>query len=147
MKYSEYWQNKLNDWNRAKQSTTWETAKQLFPINHKEYAEKHNLVILSEGIWMKITAAPTGAVLIRKVRAISDNTIYYDGIYPDVYTAYCMQIYPICCQIDNKKIHIEEYGGRKAQEKILNFIYKNSNVANNAMPQVPKGIIKIPAVI
>jgi hypothetical protein len=147
MKYSEYWQNKLNDWNRAKQATTWETVKLSFPINHKEYAERHNLVILSEGIWMKITAANTGAVLIRKVRAITDNTIYYDGIYPDIYDAYCMRTFPSYCQIDNKKIHIEEYGGRKAQEKILNFIYKNSNVVNNTMPQIPKGIIKIPAVI
>lgn len=147
MKYSEDWQNKLNEWNKAEQKTSWETVKKLFPINHKEYAERHNLVILSEGIWMKITAAPTGNVLIRKVRAITDNTIYYDGIYPDVYNVYCMQTLPSCCQIDNKKIYIKEYGGRNAQEKILNFIYKNSNVVNSAMPQIPKGIIKISAVI
>ena len=54
--YSKEWLDRLNPYLNAVQDRTWEDTVTVFRLDDKRVAKKHNLVVLSEGVWMEINA-------------------------------------------------------------------------------------------
>lgn len=144
MNYSQEWQDKLNLHNSLQQVLDWETtiAKKYVDLNHSRAT---NLIFLDNPVWIEIHSM-CSTDPFRKIKAISKYNVYFDGVFKGRssscalgcingwdYTidGHTLDLKCARCQDDN-------------QEKLIDFIKKYSD---GFMPQIPKGILKIPTTI
>lgn len=146
--YSKEWLNRLNPYLNAVQDRTWEDTVTVFRLDDKRVAKKHNLVVLSEGVWMEINALDsTDNTMLRKIRAVTKNNVYYDGRYKGFWNSLHLGSLNHVFRIDDHRIDLTDVPLHRQQDELLAFIKDHAGITDDTLPSVPKGILKIPAII
>lgn len=142
-RYSKEWLDRLNPYLNSVQKRTWEDAITLFHLDDKQVAKNENLVILSEGVWVEIDVLFSTETMLRKIRAVTKNNVYYDGDYKGIYNCLGLGSLSHVFKIDGYKIDLTDVPLHRRQDALLAFIKDNSGIADDRLPPVPKGILKI----
>lgn len=142
-RFSEKWQKKLEHYLQAEQKRNWEEVYKFYAFDKNDRAKQDNLIVLSEGIWLIIDDVFVTSDRFRKIRAVSKNDVYYDGMYPTIYTAYSLGSLYTRFIIDGHMIDLTMVDKDNRQEALLKFIEETTGISDNALPAVPKGILKL----
>lgn len=81
-----------------------------------------------------------GLYRFRKVKAISNFTVYYDGCYYNAYTSYQLGSLDHRFTIDGETLDLTPLENPRRREMLLEFIKRNTEPP---LPPVPKGILKL----
>lgn len=141
--YSKEWLDRLNPYLNAVQDRTWKDVVTVFRLDDRQVAKKHNLVVLSEGVWMEINALCSTDTMLRKIRAVTKNDVYYDGRYKGFWCSMCLGSLNHVFIIDGDKIDLTGVPLHRRQDELLAFIKDHGGIADEPLPPVPKGILKI----
>lgn len=141
-RYSKEWLDRLNPYLNAVQDRTWEDTATLFQLDERR-VKKHNLVVLSEGVWMEIDVLCSTDTMLRKIRAVTKDDVYYDGDRKGFWTALHLGSLNHVFRIDRHKIDLTDVPPDRRQDELLAFIKNNNGIADSPLPPVPKGILKI----
>ena len=141
--YSKEWLDRLNPYLNAVQDRTWEDTVTVFRLDDKRVAKKHNLVVLSEGVWMEINALDSTDTMLRKIRAVTKNDVYYDGRYKGFWNSLHLGSLNHVFRIDDHRIDLTDVPLHRRQDELLFFIKDHAGIADGSLPPVPKGILKI----
>ena len=141
-RYSKEWLDRLNPCLNAVQDRTWEDTATLFQLDER-HAKNQNLVILSEGVWTEINALCSTDTIIRKIRAVTKDDVYYDGDRKGFWTALRLGSLNHVFRIDRHKIDLTDVPPDRRQDELLAFIKNNNGITDGPLPPVPKGILKI----
>lgn len=140
--YSKEWLDRLNPYLNAVQDRTWEDTATLFQLDERR-AKNQNLVILSEGVWTEIDVLCSTDTMLRKIRAVTKDDVYYDGDRKGFWTALRLGSLNHVFRIDRHKIDLTDVPPDRRQDELLAFIKNNNGIADGPLPTVPKGILKI----
>jgi len=133
------WENKIRKIERNGQRDDWEDVLDFYGNRGiKEDVENGKITVLDESVWMKID--DVGSFIFRKVKAISDCTVYYDGSYYNTYTTYQLGSLNHKFAIDNETLDLTTVENPRRREMLLEFIKRNTEPA---LPPIPKGILKL----
>lgn len=142
-RFSKKWRKKLEPYLQAEQKRNWEEIYKFYAFDKNDRAKQDNLIVLSEGVWLIIDDVFVTSERFRKIRAISKNDVYYDGNYPSIYTAYALGSLYTKFIIDGHMIDLTMDDKDNRQEALLKFIEETTGITDNALPAVPKGILKL----
>ena len=142
-RYSKEWLDRLNPYLNAVQDRTWEDTVTVFRLDDRQVVKKQNLVVLSEGVWMEIDALGSTDTMLRKIRAVAKNDVYYDGRYKGFWHALCLGSLNHVFRIDCHRIDLTDVPLHRRQDELLTFIKDHAGIADDPLPPVPKGILKI----
>lgn len=142
-RYSKEWLDRLNPYLNAVQDCTWEHAMASLRLDDRQVAKKHNLVVLSEGVWMEIDVLCSTDTMLRKIRAVAKNDVCYDGRYKGFWHSLRLGSLNHVFRIDGHKIDLTDVPLHRRQDEILAFIKDHSGITDELLPPVPKGILKI----
>ena len=133
------WENEIREIERNGQNAGWEDVLNFYGNRGiREDIEKGNITVLDEGIWMKIDVG--GLLRFRKVKAISNFTVYYDGTYHNAYTSYQLGSLNHKFAFDNETLDLNSVENPRRREMLLEFIKRNTEPT---LPPIPKGILKL----
>ena len=133
------WQYEIEEIEREGQKDTWEDVLKFYEKRGiREEVEKGDITVLNESVWMKIDIF--GVMRFRKVKAISDFTVYYDGSYYNAYTSFQLGSLPHKFTIDKETIDLSKIETPRRREMLLEFIKRNTEPP---LPPIPKGILKL----
>ena len=144
--YSKEWLDRLNPYLNAVQDRTWEDTVTFFHLDDEERTKNENLVFLSEGVWAEIGVSFMSFLphtIIRKIRAVTKNDVYYDGDRKGFWTTLHLGALNHVFIIDGHKIDLGDVNLDRRQDELLAFIKDNSGTADEPLPPVPKGILKL----
>lgn len=141
--YSKEWLDRLNPYLNAVQDRTWEDTVTVFRLDDKQVAKKHNLVVLSEGVWMEIDAIGSTDTMLRKIRAVTKNDVYYDGRHKGFCHSLRLGSLNHVFRIDDHRIDLTDVPLHRRQDELLAFIKDHTGITDDTLPPVPKGILKI----
>ena len=141
--YSKEWLDRLNPYLNAVQDRTWEDTVAAFRLDDRRVAKKHNLVVLSEGVWMEIDVLCSTDTMLRKIRAVAKNDVCYDGRYKGFWNSLCLGSLNHVFRIDGHRIDLTVVPLHRRQDELLAFIKDHAGIADGTLPPVPKGILKI----
>lgn len=138
-RFSKEWQDRLKPFLKAKQCRTWEDIAGRYGLNKEANVKTLQLSVLSEGVWVEIVDFEE----FRKFRGITNNDIYYDGDFANLYsTSYISHRHKF--RIDGQEIDLRDYRpSAETRTKLLEFIKKATGISDEVLPEVPKGILKI----
>ena len=142
-RYSKEWLDRLNPYLNAVQDCTWEHAMASLRLDDKRVAKSQNLVVLSEGVWMEVNPLYSTDMVLRKIRAVTKNDVYYDGRYKGFWHSLRLGSLNHVFRIDGYKIDLTDVPLRRRQDELLAFIKDHSGITDERLPPVPKGILKI----
>lgn len=145
-KFSKKWQSTIAVLESYGKHDTWEDIINFY-INRPDkrkidilgQSKEGRITILSEGVWAKIRE-----IGFRKIKAFSDNTVFYDGTYSGLYDAYRTGSINYEFVIDDSVIDISPILYGKQRKALADFIAKKTGITDVALPQVPNGILKFP---
>lgn len=135
--YSKRWKEELKPCLNAKQNRDWDKILKYYGFNRPENVKAENLIVLSEGVWVKIKPMDE----FRKIRGISKHNVYYDGDYPPIYHTSCLGGMNHKFIIDERAIDLQDVPEEDAQKRLLDFIKIVTGISD--LPSVPKGILKL----
>lgn len=141
-RYSKEWLDRLNPYLNAAQDRTWEYAMAFFHLDERR-AKNQNLVILSEGVWTEIDVLGSTDTMLRKIRAVTKDNVYYDGDRKGFWTTLRLGSLNHVFRIDRHKIDLTDVPPDRRQDELLSFIKDHSGITDGSLPPVPKGILKI----
>ena len=141
--YSKEWLDRLNPYLNAVQDRTWEYVMASLHLHDRQVAERQNLVVLSEGVWMEINFLRSADTVLRKIRAVTKNDVCYDGSYKGLWTTLHLGSLNHVFRIDGDKIDLTGVPFHRRQDVLLAFIKDHGGTADEPLPPVPKGILKI----
>lgn len=131
-------------------SKSWEQIEIMFGLNKPRNISLFNPVILTEGVWLKIShinffdEEAIEGYFIRKVRCITNSDVFYDGIYPKIsYSADIGSLNHVF-KVGEYEIDCRKFLPHEQQSKLLEFIKQTTGITDKPYPDVPNGIIKIP---
>lgn len=131
------WENEIREIERNGQRGDWEDTLKFYEGRGiREDIENGNTTVLDESVWMKINIH--GTMCFRKVKAISNFTVYYDGCYN--YSSYELGSLNHKFAIDKETLDLTNIENPRRKEMLLEFIKRNTEPP---LPPVPKGILKI----
>ena len=142
-RYSKEWLDRLNPYLNAVQDRTWEYVMASLHLHDRQVAERQNLVVLSEGVWMEINFLRSADTVLRKIRAVTKNDVCYDGSYKGLWCSMCLGSLNHVFRIDGHKIDLTDVPLHRRQDELLAFIKDHGGTADEPLPPVPKGILKI----
>lgn len=142
-RYSKEWLDRLNPYLNAVQDRTWEYAMASLGLGGKQVAKSQNLVVLSEGVWMELNSLYSTDTMLRKIRAVTKDDVYYDGDRKGFWTTLRLGSLNHVFRIDGHKIDLTDVPLRRRQDELLAFIKDHSGITDERLPPVPKGILKI----
>ena len=144
MNYSQEWQDKLNLHNGLPQVLDWETVIAKKYVN-LENPKATNLVFLNNPVWIEIHTM-RGIDPFRKIKAISKYNVYFDGTYKGLSSTFCLGcLHGWDYTIDGHTLDLNRMRFQDDnQEKLIEFLRLYTDAF---FPPVPKGILKIPAII
>ena len=142
-RYSKEWLDRLNPCLNAVQDRTWEYVMASLHLHDKQVAERQNLVVLSEGVWTEINSLCSTDTIIRKIRAVTKDDVYYDGDRKGFWTALRLGSLNHVFRIDGDKIDLTDVPPDRRQDELLAFIKDHGVTGYGPLPPVPKGILKI----
>lgn len=144
MNYSREWQDKLNLHNSLPQVLDWETAiaEKYVDLNNSKAT---NLVFLNNPVWIEIHTM-RGIDSFRKIKAISKYDVYFDGTYEGLSSTFSLGcLYGWDYTIDGHTLDLNRMRLQgDNQEKLIEFLRLYTDAF---FPPVPKGILKIHAII
>lgn len=133
------WENEIKEIEKNGQRDGWEDVLKFYEKRGiRADIERGNITVLDESVWIKINIC--GLFRFRKVKAISDYTVYYDGSYYEAYTAYQLGSLNHKFAFNNETIDLSSVETPRRREMLLEFIKRNTEPA---LPPVPRGILKI----
>lgn len=133
------WENEIREIEKNGQSYDWEDVLRFYEKRGiREDIENGNITVLDESVWMKIDIC--GLLRFRKVKAISNFTVYYDGSYHNSYTSYQLGSLSHKFAFDNETLDLIHVENPRRREMLLEFIKRNTEPP---LPVVPKGILKL----
>ena len=141
-RYSKEWLDRLNPYLNAVQDRTWEDTATLFQLDER-HAKNQNLAILSEGVWTEINSLCSTDTIIRKIRAVTKDDVYYDGDRKGFWHSLHLGSLNHVFRIDGDKIDLTDVSLHRRQDELLAFIKDHSGITDDSLPPVPKGILKI----
>ena len=144
MNYSQEWQDKLNLHNGLPQVLDWETAIAKKYVN-LENPKMANLIFLNNPVWIEIHAM-CGIDPFRKIKAVSKYNVYFDRTYKGLSSFFGLgRLHGWDYTIDGHTLDLNRARLQDDnQEKLIEFLKLYSDAF---IPPVPKGILKIPAII
>ena len=142
-RFSKEWQDKLEPCLRAEQRRTWDDVYRFYNFSRNNRAKEDNLIVLSEGVWLIIDEALITSNRFRKIRGITKTDVYYDGMYPTIFTAYALGSLYSRFIIDGHVMDLTMVDKDNRQEALLKFIKETTGISDNTLPEVPKGILKL----
>lgn len=153
MNYSKKWLDKIDAHSDYPQNKTWEEIIDYYNFRDETVAKNHNLVTLTEGVWMEISECYNDNMFyFIKVRAISYGDTFFDGSDEDGCIA--MGAINHIYRIDGHELNLKDapkysqdlYKAKNPeyQNKLLAFIRKYAGISDKNLPQIPDGIIKLP---
>ena len=144
MNYSREWQDKLNLHNGLPQVLDWKTSivKKYVDLDDSRAA---NLIFLNNPVWIEIHTM-CGIDPFRKIKAISKYNVYFDGTYKGLSRFFGLgRLHGWDYTIDGHTLDLNRARLQDDnQEKLIEFLKLYSDAF---IPPVPKGILKIPAII
>lgn len=144
MNYSQKWQDKLNFYNGLRQTMDWETFIDTKYVDLNRWMAT-DIVFLDNPVWVEIHHL-IGHSPFRKIKAVSKYDVYFDGAYDKLSQSCslgCINTWTYT--IDGHTLDLTgAFVQENNQQKLIDFIKKYSD---GFMPQIPKGILKIPATI
>lgn len=145
MCYSQRWQEQLDYYNSLPQRFDWDHVVQKQNLNDPKNEKAENLIILDRPVWVEIHDL-IGEDPFRKIKAVSKYNAYFDGTYVGMsYSLSLGCLHAWDYTIDGHTLdlnHASKY--QNNQEKLLEFLRLYSDAF---IPPIPKGILKIPAII
>lgn len=145
-KFSKKWQSTIAVLESYGKHDTWEDIIDFYidrpderKIDILGQSKEGRITILSEGVWAKISK-----IGFRKIKAFSDNTVFYDGTYNGLYDAYQIGSINYEFVIDDSAIDISPILYGKQRKALADFIAKKTGITDVALPKVPNGILKFP---
>lgn len=133
------WENEIREIEENGQSYDWEDVLKFYEKRGiREEVENGDITVLDESVWIKIDIC--GVFRFRKVKAIANFTVYYDGSYRNSYTSYQLGTLTHKFKIDNETLDLTHIESPRRREMLLEFIKRNTEPA---LPPIPKGILKI----
>lgn len=136
---SNEWKDEIRKIERNGQKDKWEDVLKFYKSRGiYEDIENGNITVLNKSIWMKINI--NGLYRFRKVKAISNFTVYYDGSYYNVYDTYQLGFLDHRFTIDDETLDLTHIENPRRREMLLEFIKRNTEPP---LPPVPKGILKL----
>lgn len=133
------WENEIREIEKNGQSYDWEDVLRFYEKRGiREEVENGKITVLDESVWMKIDIC--GLLRFRKVKAISDFTVYYDGSYRNSYTSYQLGSLSHKFAFDKETLDLIHVENPRRREMLLEFIKRNTEPP---LPVVPKGILKL----
>lgn len=136
---SNEWEDEIRKIEKNGQRDNWEDVLKFYEKHGiREDVENGNITVLDKSVWMKINI--NGLYRFRKVKAISNFTVYYDGCYYNAYTSYQLGSLDHRFTIDGETLDLTHIENPRRKEMLLEFIKRNTEPP---LPPVPKGILKI----
>lgn len=144
MNYSREWQDKLNFCNGLRQTVDWKTV-----VDEKrvdlDCPKADGLVFLDNPVWVEIRWM-SGIYPYRKIKAISRYNAYFDGVYEKL--GCCCSLGELATwryTVDGHTLDLSCAGQEEDnQRRLIDFI---KEYTDGFAPRIPKGILKIPAII
>lgn len=96
---------------------------------------------------MEIDVLGSTDTMLRKIRAVIKNDVYYDGRYKGFWNSLRLGSLNHVFRIDGHGIDLTDVPLHRRQDELLTFIKDHTGIADDSLPPVPKGILKIPAII
>lgn len=144
MNYSQAWQDKLNYHNSLEQDLDWETVINKKYVNLND-SKATNLIFLDNPVWIEIHDMVSHDPF-RKIKAISKYNVYFDGTFKgrsSSCTLGCLHDWTYT--IDGHTLDLTNVGiNDNNQLELIDLI---KTYSDGFMPQVPKGILKIPTIV
>lgn len=141
MIYSEDWLAKIRTAPSYEKRMSWDDVYRYYHFDNAQVREEQKLVIFPEGVWMEISRHYSHDYDFIKIKAVSFDNIFFDGSDSDGTISMGSLLHTF--RIDGNSIELFNLSSGNRQEKLLNFIYSYSHIADPRLPTVPKGILKI----
>lgn len=133
------WEQEIQLLERETQISHWEDVLKFYKSRGiYEDIEKGNIIVLDEAVWMKINIC--GVQRFRKVKAVSNFTVYYDSCYRNLYNSFQLGSLDHRFTIDAETLDLTHIENPRRREMLLEFIKRNTEPP---LPPVPKGILKL----
>ncbi len=133
------WEQEIRLLERETQISKWEDVLKFYKSRGiYEDIEKGNIIVLDEAVWMKINIC--GVRRFRKVKAVSNFTVYYDSCYRNLYSSFQLGSLDHRFTIDGETLDLTHVENPRRREMLLEFIKRNTEPP---LPPVPKGILKL----
>jgi hypothetical protein len=133
------WEQEIRLLERETQISKWEDVLKFYKSRGiYEDIEKGNIIVLDEAVWVKINIC--GVQRFRKVKAISNFTVYYDSCYRNLYSSFQLGSLDHRFTIDGETLDLTHIENPRRRTMLLEFIKRNTEPP---LPPVPKGILKL----
>ena len=143
MNYTSEWQNKIDSLEKTPKEYEWEQIAKWYHFDNKDYAKSRNLTVFNRGVWIEIDELDRVSWKYRKVRALTENDVFYDGWYYTINNCSSLGSFNHIFKIDEASIDLRGERDGRARKILLEFIKKYSGVSDEELPPVPKGILKL----
>jgi hypothetical protein len=143
MNYTSKWQNKIDNLEKNPKEYEWEQIAKWYHFDNKDYAESCNLTVFNHGVWLEIDELDRVSWKYRKVRALTEDDVFYDGWYYTINNCSSLGSFNHIFKIDKASIDLRGKNDRIARKMLLEFIKKYSGVSDEELPPLPKGILKL----
>lgn len=133
------WEQEIQLLERETKISNWEDVLKFYKNRGiYEDIEQGNIIVLDKAVWMKINIF--GVQRFRKVKAISNFTVYYDSCYRNLYSSFQLGSLDHRFTIDGETLDLTHVENPRRREMLLEFIKRNTEPP---LPPVPKGILKL----
>jgi hypothetical protein len=133
------WEEEIQLLERETKISNWEDVLKFYKNRGiYEDIEQGNIIVLDKAVWMKINIF--GVQRFRKVKAISNFTVYYDSCYSGLYSTFHLGSLDHRFTIDGETLDLTHVENPRRREMLLEFIKRNTEPS---LPPVPKGILKL----
>jgi hypothetical protein len=133
------WEEEIQLLERETKISNWEDVLKFYKNRGiYEDIEQGNIIVLDKAVWMKINIF--GVQRFRKVKAISNFTVYYDSCYRNLYSSFQLGSLDHRFTIDGETLDLTHIENPRRRTMLLEFIKRNTEPS---LPPVPKGILKL----
>jgi hypothetical protein len=133
------WEEEIQLLERETKISNWEDVLKFYKNRGiYEDIEQGNIIVLDKAVWMKINIF--GVQRFRKVKAISNFTVYYDSCYRNLYSSFQLGSLDHRFTIDGETLDLTHIENPRRRTMLLEFIKRNTEPP---LPPVPKGILKL----
>ena len=143
MNYTSKWQNKIDSLEKNPKEYEWEQISKWYHFDNKDYAKSCNLTVFNRGVWLEIDELDRVSWKYRKVRALTENNVFYDGWYYTINNCSSLGSFNHIFKIDKASIDLRGKNNRSARKMLCEFIKKYAGVDDEELPTIPKGILKL----
>lgn len=143
MNYTTEWQNKIDNLEKNRKIHEWEEIHKWYQFDNKDHAKSRNLTVFDRGVWLEIDELNRVSWKYRKVRALTEDDVFYDGWYFTINDCSSLGSFNHVFKIDKASIDLRGEPDRRARKMLLEFIKKYGGVSDEDLPTVPKGILKL----